>query len=361
MDNKIYKVKASIAFVHRNNLLEVFLTNSREQVLLEIDYDAILNLISEFNGSKTVGEIYKNWRILDYKDFCNLIIFLNNKYIFIEKNHEYSLSFFKKNYRLISFLEDFCLTTQEVMNCIEKLNSKTVLIIGMGAVGTWIADGLVRTGVKNFIFVDDDKVELSNLHRQNLFFENDVGKFKVDVAKDNLRKITECNISVIKEKFNESFFLKNNIIFDLAINCADYPSVDYTSKVLADECMLKNIPHIIGGGYNLHLTLIGQTIIPNETSCFYCFDSFLKKINNLDLNGVKKLNRENRKIGSFGPLCAISASLASLDAIKVLIGKTNSLNNSNKRIEFIVKDRDFKILEISRSTQCHICGDWNEK
>ena len=78
---------------------------------------------------------------------------------------------------------------------------------------------------------------------------------------------------------------------DLIINCADEPNVDKTSRIVAEYAMEKRIPHIIGGGYNLHLTLIGQTIIPFKTACFECFNLFLKELNDTSLRNVKKLHK----------------------------------------------------------------------
>ena len=120
--------------------------------------------------------------------------------------------------------------------------------------------------------------------------------------------------------------------------------------------MLRKMPHIIGGGYNLHLTLIGQTVIPNKTACVKCFETHLEKINNADLDGVKKLARSNRKIGSFGPICGVSASLTSLDAIKVLINKPQMLTNTNSRIEFLINDRDIKKHAVEKNPTCSWCG-----
>jgi hypothetical protein len=120
--------------------------------------------------------------------------------------------------------------------------------------------------------------------------------------------------------------------------------------------MEKEIPHLVGGGYNLHLTLIGQTVIPGKTACIKCFDNALRKINELDLIGVRKLQRPNRKIGSFGPLCALSASLTAIEALKILINKYHCLVNVGKRIEFRVNEQDFFIQEIPRDINCEWCG-----
>ena len=69
----------------------------------------------------------------------------------------------------------------------KNLSSK-VLIVGMGGLGSPVAEFLARAGVGLIGIVDDDKVNLSNLHRQSLYNTSDIGKFKVQVAKGKLKK-----------------------------------------------------------------------------------------------------------------------------------------------------------------------------
>ncbi len=134
-----------------------------------------------------------------------------------------------------------------------------------------------------------------------------------------------------------------------------YPSVDTTSNIIGEYALKNNIPHIIGGGYNLHLTLIGQVIIPHETACVNCFRKNLEEINKIDDKNIKKLNMPNRKIGSFPPLSALSASITSNEAFKIL-AKINSLNMINKRTEFLLENMNFKNLDMTKREDCEWCG-----
>ena len=354
----VYRVRTSIAFVKRKNILEMFKTNIREDISIEIDYDDILSLILSFDGVKTVGSIYDENKFLNKSDFMQLVQFLNDNHILIHQDSCLPEEMIGQDYRLINTIEDYCNSNSDILSSVEALSNKVVLIVGMGAVGTWVVENLARSGVKNFIIVDNDEVDISNIHRQNLFFEDDVGLKKIDCVYHRIKKIDQSIIiKKIERRLDNSFFYDEKINFDLAINCADHPSVDYTSLVIGEECMLRRVPHLVGGGYNLHLTLIGQTVIPGMSACIKCFESTLKEINNADLDGVYKLKRESRKIGSFGPLCSLSASITSLEAFKVLINKNEALNNINKRIEFNTNKMDFSIREIPRLSGCEWCGE----
>jgi molybdopterin/thiamine biosynthesis adenylyltransferase len=353
---RIYRIRSSVALVKIQDQLEMFKTNVRESVIIQIEFQNIIELLLLFNGEMTVAEIYDKNPIFERHDFIDLILFLNENNILIEIDAVYPSDLIEDQYRLINLLEEYSKKISDVLKSLKYIESKSVMVIGLGAVGTWVANSLARSGLKNFTLVDDDKVELSNLHRQDLYFHEDIGRFKIDCVEDRLKDIGDVKIIKIYEKLDINFFKKHMLSCDIVINCADYPSVDFTTNIIGEACMEKEIPHLVGGGYNLHLTLIGQTVIPGKTACIKCFDNALRKINELDLIGVRKLQRPNRKIGSFGPLCALSASLTAIEALKILINKYHCLVNVGKRIEFRVNEQDFFIQEIPRDINCEWCG-----
>ena len=83
----------------------------------------------------------------------------------------------------------------------KKISNAKVLIIGAGGLGCPIIDNLTRSGVKNITIADDDKVSLSNLHRQTMYNTDDIGKFKVDVIKNKIKKINPSSkINIIKKE-----------------------------------------------------------------------------------------------------------------------------------------------------------------
>ena len=89
----------------------------------------------------------------------------------------------------------------------KKILSSKVLIVGAGGLGSPVAEFLSRSGVGTIGIVDNDKVSLSNLHRQSLYNTTDIGKFKVKVAKDKIKKINN-NTKIIPYKIR-----LNNINF----------------------------------------------------------------------------------------------------------------------------------------------------
>ena len=88
----------------------------------------------------------------------------------------------------------------------KKIISAKVLIVGMGGLGSPVAEFLARAGVGSIGIVDDDKVSLSNLHRQSLYNTSDIGKFKVQVARVKIKKINP----IIKIKTYKIRLIKTN-------------------------------------------------------------------------------------------------------------------------------------------------------
>ena len=150
---------------------------------------------------------------------------------------------------------------------IQKLQNAKVAVFGIGGVGSYVVEGLVRAGIGNFILVDDDKVCLTNLNRQIIATRKTVGKSKVEVAKE---RILEINSNANVEIYQEFFMPESKEILD---NTVDYivDSVDtVTAKIeLVVRANKLNIPIIscMGTGNKLDPTRFEVTDIYKTSIC----------------------------------------------------------------------------------------------
>lgn len=88
---------------------------------------------------------------------------------------------------------------------INSLKDKTILVVGVGGVGGTALEALARSGFKKFILIDCDSVDETNLNRQILFTINDIGKDKVDIAKERINSVTDnLTVKTIKAKIGET-------------------------------------------------------------------------------------------------------------------------------------------------------------
>jgi len=149
---------------------------------------------------------------------------------------------------------------------LEKLRKAKICVVGVGGIGNPVVTLLTAMGVGKLKIVDRDIIEISNLHRQHLYTENDIGSVKVEVAKQRLQKI---NSSVEIEALPNSVtkYTAESIVngFDIVIDALDSIDARYA---LNDACIKLNIPFIYAGA----LGMLGSicTIIPNKTACLRC-------------------------------------------------------------------------------------------
>ena len=118
----------------------------------------------------------------------------------------------------------------------KKILSSKVLIVGVGGLGSPAADFLSRAGIGTIGIVDNDKVGLSNLHRQSLYNTSDIGKFKVKIAKDKIKKINpNTRVKIYKIRLNNINFKKIINDYDFIIDGSD----NFTTKFLLNDFCLK--------------------------------------------------------------------------------------------------------------------------
>ena len=166
----------------------------------------------------------------------------------------------------------------------KKIMSSKVLIIGMGGLGCPLALYLSGLGIGKIGIVDNDKIELSNLNRQIMFNYNDIGKYKVDVAKKRIKNINK-NIFIKSYKLRLS---KNNILniikdFDIICDGTD----NFETRLLINDFCLKKKKILISAavsGFDGHIFKFN---FKKKTPCFRCYMPELPpNDNNCETEGV---------------------------------------------------------------------------
>ena len=181
---------------------------------------------------------------------------------------------------------------------LKLLQSKRVLLIGVGGVGQYVATSLITNGIKHLTIVDFDKVELSNLNRQILLKEEDVGQLKVEVVKrELLRKNSEAEIKAISMKVDENNIDKLLKDIDVVVDAVD----NWTTKLVLGEATAHKVPllHIGVDGTK------GQYCIFDKKSLLDVFDTNIK---------------QEPRDGVMGPMVGTVASMATLHLINFLVG-----------------------------------------
>jgi molybdopterin/thiamine biosynthesis adenylyltransferase len=262
--------------------------------------------------------------------------------------------------RVLNFLGDY-FPSDELENAFARLGTAHIAILGVGGVGSWVAYQLAQSGIKNFTLIDADIVARSNLNR-SLFGSEDIGRQKVEVLAERLQNIApNINVAGITEEICEPHRL-HAILSDLSsrsivVNSADMPSVDATSTIVDEACQSAGIPYIIAGGYNLHLSLIGITVIPGQSACYHCTKIGLEELQGNELEGIRKLHRPWRNIGNLGPLTAITASLTTVEVVRLaLAGDRIQPAMLNRRGEFNFLTSEIHFTDLPPRPECGCVG-----
>ena len=104
----------------------------------------------------------------------------------------------------------------------KKICDASICIIGCGGLGTSAAQYLVMTGINKILLVDNDKVNLSNLNRQTLFYEKDIGKPKVEVLSSKLNKINpSLKLEINKKKISRLNIKRILLNYKIVLDCTD--------------------------------------------------------------------------------------------------------------------------------------------
>ena len=151
---------------------------------------------------------------------------------------------------------------------IEKLKNSKVAIFGIGGVGSFVTEGLVRAGVGNFVLVDDDKVCLTNLNRQIIATRKTIGKYKVDVMKERILEINpNANVETYKEFYMPDS--KEKILDESITYVVDAIDTVTAKLELVTNCDKLNIPIIsaMGTGNKLNPMAFEITDIYKTSVC----------------------------------------------------------------------------------------------
>lgn len=138
-----------------------------------------------------------------------------------------------------------------------KIANKNILVLGVGGVGGYVIECLIRSGITNITIVDYDKIDISNINRQIIANENNIGILKVEQWKSRILSInSNVNVKIIKEKINiDNIDILFKERYDYIVDACDTVIV---KKLLIKTCNEKNIKLITvcGMGKRLNPSLV---------------------------------------------------------------------------------------------------------
>lgn len=222
-----------------------------------------------------------------------------------------------------------------------RLAASRVLVIGAGGLGSVTATYLAAAGVGTLGIVDDDLVEVSNLHRQVIHGERDLGRAKVDSAADRLGQINP-RVRVVRhrERLDETNARALIAAYDIVVDGADNFATRY---VVADACVLESTPLVWGS----ILRFDGQATVwwPPAGPCYRCV--FPSPPPAGSVLGCAEA-------GVLGSMCATIGAACSTEALKLIAGVGRPL--IGRLLVYNALDQSYGEIPLRPNPRCALCG-----
>jgi molybdopterin-synthase adenylyltransferase len=221
-----------------------------------------------------------------------------------------------------------------------RLLESKVLVVGMGGLGAPLALYLAAAGVGRLGLVDDDRVDVTNLHRQVIFGETDVGRLKVEAARDRLSGLAAAiDIEPLARRLDESNAAALIEPYDLV---ADGTDNVLTRRVVHDAAMRARRPLVSGSvqGVDGQLTLY-RAFAGAPHPCLHCLFGGIDDAESLP---------SCAQAGVLGPAAGLMGSLMAIEVIKTLVGLGPSLSGTLLHLDAITPA--LERLRFSRRPAC---------
>jgi len=222
----------------------------------------------------------------------------------------------------------------------EKLKRSRVVIAGAGGLGSPIAIYLTAAGIGTIRMIDHDQVALSNLNRQILHWEEDIGRKKVDSAKKKLRNLNSAvEIETIAETIMEDNVSQLVDDCDVIVDAMD----NLPTRYILNRCAIeKNVPFFHGAVNGFEGRVM--TVIPGKTACLRC---------------MYRGPVPQEKFPVIGVTPALIGVIQATEVIKYLLGIGKLL--TNRLLLYNGLEVTFREFTVSKNPNCDHCGSLARK
>lgn len=239
--------------------------------------------------------------------------------------------------------------------CQARLGSARVAVLGVGGLGGWSALSLACCGIGEMVLIDGDEVEVSNLNRQVLYSEADLGRPKVEVAAERLSGFNSAmEVRTIRARMDGEAAIAEAIDgYDVVIDAADWPAHEIEQWV-NNACFAAGIPYITMSHFP-PIARVGPLYVPGVTGCFACQVAGYRRAYPLFDVAIEQRRAKPSPAATLGPACALIGGQIGLDLMHLLTGLAQP---STQGVGHIY---DLRTMEVEREPVvpepgCPVCG-----
>jgi molybdopterin/thiamine biosynthesis adenylyltransferase len=223
----------------------------------------------------------------------------------------------------------------------ERLLAARALIIGAGGLGSPAAMYLAAAGIGHIAIADPDSVELSNLQRQLLHHDRDIGRNKVDSAEDTLKLINpDVQVSTIAAALQDEALDEEVRQADVALDCSD----NFATRFAVNRACVKHRTPLVSGAA---IRMQGQLAVfdsnRENSPCYHCL-----------YKEGEETDQTCTGNGVLSPLVGIIGSLQALEAIKVIVSMGETL--AGRLVIFDGFTHEWRTLTLKQDPDCTVCS-----
>ena len=225
----------------------------------------------------------------------------------------------------------------------KKIINSSVAIIGCGGLGSTVAQSLTMSGVGKLLLADFDKVELSNLNRQSLFEEKDIGKNKAVTLGSSLAKInSKIIIKKLPLKIDQDNISNELKDYRLIVDCSD----NFETRYLINKFCVNERKKLVSAALqNFHIQLFAFSSQSHKK--YPCYECIFPS-NNIQESGTCD------QLGITAQVAAMGGIFQAMTVIKIILGFDKNIYEQMVLIDSF--DYIFKKIKVSKNAQCKTCN-----
>ncbi len=240
--------------------------------------------------------------------------------------------------------------------CQGKLESAKIAVLGVGGLGGWSALALACCGIGEMLLVDFDRVELTNLNRQVLYSEADIGRLKAEAAAEQLQSFnSRMRIEVLAKRLESEAEIAATIEgYDVVIDAIDWPAHDVEHWVNS-ACFGAGIP-FMSMSHSPPIARVGPFYVPGVTGCYSCQEIGYRRTYELFDLAVEQLRAKASPAATLGPACALIGGQVALDLMHHLTGLAEPSTLGTAHV-YDLRTMEPKREVVTQESSCPVCSN----
>jgi len=225
----------------------------------------------------------------------------------------------------------------------EELARRTVLIVGLGGLGSPAASYLAAAGVGRLLLADPDRLDLTNLQRQILYRSSEIGAAKATLAAAALAALNpEIQIEAIAARMDEQALAALLPRVDLVLDCTDNSP---SRRAINRACFAHRLPLLSAAALGWEGQLAGFDLRAGTGPCYGCMVP----------DGAPEPTATCASIGVIGPVLGVMGSMQALEALQILVSGRSGVFGQLRRYDG--KRGTWFSVALARQPACPVCAD----